>query len=57
MKKFQCLWVLVYIWNQMLNFEAKLHKKLLMNFEQNGSCDQKMLLLVYFKVYIILFLL
>ena len=29
----------------------------LLIFEQNGSCDQKMLLLKYSKVYIILFLL
>ena len=26
------------------NFEGKLHKKISMNFEQNGSCDQKKLL-------------
>ena len=36
--------------------ESKLLQKCLINFEQNGSCDQKMLLLKYSKVYIILFL-
>ena len=27
----------------------------MINFEKNGNCDQKMLLLLYFKGYIILF--
>ena len=35
---------LVHIWNEMSNFE------------QNESCDQKMLLLKYFKVYITYFI-
>ena len=57
MKKFQQPLNLIHIYYEIANFESKLHKKYLMNFEQNGSCDQKMLLLKYFKVYMILFLL
>ena len=56
-KKLQWHSILVHIWDQIANFEGKLHQKSLINFEQNDSCDQKMLLLEYFKVYIILFLL
>ena len=44
---------LVHIWYQISNFEAKLLQKLGINFEENGSCDQKMLILKYFKDYII----
>ena len=36
-------------------FEAKLLQKLNINFEENDISDQKMLLLKYFKDYIILF--
>ena len=49
--------MLVHIWNQIANVEAKVLQICLLDFEQNGSCDQKMLLLKYPKVYIILFLL
>ena len=38
-------------------FGSNFTSEILINFEQNGSCDQKMLLLKYIKVYIILFLL
>ena len=34
-------------------FDAKLLQKRGINFEENGSCGQKMLLLKYFKDYII----
>ena len=59
-KKFQQPSILVYIWNKIANFESKLHLKMLVNFEQNGSFDQKMLLLKFyifleFQVYVDLF--
>ena len=31
-KNFNGLWILVYIWNQIVNFEAKLHKKMINGF-------------------------
>ena len=33
--------MLVHVWYQITNFEAILLLELLINFEQNGSCDQK----------------
>ena len=45
-----------HIWNQIGSFEpATLLQKWLINFEQNGGCDQKMLQIKYFKIYIIWF--
>ena len=35
----------IHIWNQIDDFEAKVHQKCWINFEQNGSCGQTMLLL------------
>ena len=52
-KKFQQPLLLVHILNRISNFEAILLLKLLMNFVENGSCDQNMLLIKYFKYYII----
>ena len=54
-EKFQPSLILVHIWNQIANFEAKLLLKCLINSKQSGSCDgcdQKMLLFKYFKDYI-----
>ena len=55
-KKFQQPLILVHICYEISDFEAKLLQKWGINFEQNGNCDQKMLLLKYFKDYIIWFL-
>ena len=57
MKKFQHPLILVHIWYEIADFEAKLLQNCRIDFEENGHCDQKMLLLKNSKVYIILFLL
>ena len=82
MKNFNSLLILVYIWNQIVNYDAELVYKFnglgtpmnrngereqpsearrlritLIDFKQNGSCDQNMLFLKYSRAYIILFLL
>ena len=57
MKKFQHPLILVHIWYEIADFEAKLLQNWRIDFEENGRCDQKMLLLKNSKVYIILFLL
>ena len=56
MRKFQWLSILVHIWNQIDNFEATLILKFVIDFEENCSFGQKMLLMKYFKDYIISFL-
>ena len=54
MKKFhQRPSILVDIWNRFANFEAIVLQILLINVEENGSCDQKKLLIKYFKYFII----
>ena len=56
MGKFQWLSILVHIWNQIDNFEATLILKFVIDFEENCSFGQKMLLMKYFKDYTISFL-
>ena len=52
-EKIQQSLILVHIWNKIANFESKLLLKRRINFEETGCCGQKMLLLKYFKDYII----
>ena len=41
MKKFQQTSILVHIWNQIANFEVKFTYIQIIDFRQNGSCNQK----------------
>ena len=41
---------MVHIWNEtLINFEAILFQIWLINYEENGNCDQKMLQIKYFE--------